>query len=221
MADFHILNTWIKNGEGPRLDFKTTITSRPKIARNLVAFANSRGGKLVVGVEDKGFLVGVDFEGEKYELEKTCQQYCSPQISIQRFSQLQSNGKIALVAEIAESLNKPHYAIDKNGNKKLYVRLNDSCITPPESIKTMLLNGDLNGLQRTYDYELAKRNLIKHLKNNETINVQDWAKIRNIKTESAQRFLVDILLEGVINLVRKNELVFELAWDALPKGSSF
>jgi len=210
MADFHILKSWIKNGEGPRLDFKTTITSRPKIARNIVAFANSRGGKLVVGVEDKGFLVGIDFEGEKYELEKTCEQYCNPQIKIQRFSQLQSNGKIALVAEIAESPNKPHYAIDKNGNKKLYVRINDTCITPPETIKNMLLNGELNGLQRTHDYELAKRQLVKHLKNTPTLSVDDWAAIRNIAPESAKRFLVDILLEGVIKLPQKNRLVFEL-----------
>jgi predicted HTH transcriptional regulator len=57
------LNTYIKNlikqGEHQQLDFKFEITDSKKIARSLVAFANTDGGKLLIGVKDNGAIAGV------------------------------------------------------------------------------------------------------------------------------------------------------------------
>jgi predicted HTH transcriptional regulator len=62
MDDFRYLHQRIKEGEGQHLDFKQHISSAEKIARTLVAFANSGGGQLLVGVDDQGEIVGVDPE---------------------------------------------------------------------------------------------------------------------------------------------------------------
>lgn len=207
MHDISIIKKWIQEGEGSRLDFKTTISSRPKIAKNIVAFANSRGGKLVVGIEDKGFVVGVDFEGEKYELEKAAKEHCSPSIKL-KFSKLNHQGKIVLIAEIEESKTKPHYSIDKNNKQNLYVRIADACVSPPAKIKTLILNGELNGLQRTYDYEVAKRRLLEYLKSNKELTAKEWSEVRNISETNAERFLIDILLEGAINMKEKNKEMY-------------
>jgi predicted HTH transcriptional regulator len=48
----------ILQGEGTTLDFKKTITSNEKIAKSLVAFANNRGGQLLIGVADDGSIKG-------------------------------------------------------------------------------------------------------------------------------------------------------------------
>jgi len=48
------LKDLISGGEGQQLDFKYCISDSRKIARTLSAFANSGGGKLLIGVRDNG-----------------------------------------------------------------------------------------------------------------------------------------------------------------------
>ena len=43
----------IRTGEGSRLQFKERIFDKYETGCELVAFSNSRGGKLIVGVKDK------------------------------------------------------------------------------------------------------------------------------------------------------------------------
>jgi predicted HTH transcriptional regulator len=59
------LRKLILQGEGATLDFKKTITSNEKIAKSLVAFANNKGGKLLIGVADDGTIKGVKSEDEE------------------------------------------------------------------------------------------------------------------------------------------------------------
>ena len=54
----------ILQGEGTTLDFKKTITNNEKIAKSLVAFANNKGGQLLIGVADDGSIKGVKSEDE-------------------------------------------------------------------------------------------------------------------------------------------------------------
>jgi predicted HTH transcriptional regulator len=49
--DTDVLEQLISKGEGVQLDFKQSINNQKKIARTLAAFANNRGGKLLVGVQ--------------------------------------------------------------------------------------------------------------------------------------------------------------------------
>ena len=55
----HHIKQLIFEGESVNLDFKKTITSCEKIAKTLVAFANNKGGRLLVGVLDNGTIKGV------------------------------------------------------------------------------------------------------------------------------------------------------------------
>ena len=52
----------IFEGEGVTLDFKKTITNCEKIARTMAAFANNKGGRLLIGVADDGTITGVKSE---------------------------------------------------------------------------------------------------------------------------------------------------------------
>ena len=60
---------WIEEGEHDRQDFKETISASRKLAKTLCAFANTRGGRLLVGVRDNGSLRHLDTEAEKQMLE--------------------------------------------------------------------------------------------------------------------------------------------------------
>ena len=56
------IKSLILQGEGVMLDFKKTITNTGKIAKSLVAFANNKGGKLLIGVAYDGSIKGVKSE---------------------------------------------------------------------------------------------------------------------------------------------------------------
>src|SRR6202000_617684 len=69
----------IFEGEGVSLDFKKTITSCEKIARTMVAFANNKGGRLLIGVADDGAIKGVKSDDEeRYMIEKAAHIFAKP-----------------------------------------------------------------------------------------------------------------------------------------------
>jgi predicted HTH transcriptional regulator len=49
----------IARGEGPRLDFKRDLSSPKSVLKDIVAFANTAGGTVVIGLDDDGSIVGV------------------------------------------------------------------------------------------------------------------------------------------------------------------
>ncbi|WP_432711120.1 AlbA family DNA-binding domain-containing protein [Pedobacter sp.] len=115
-------------GEGTMVDFKTTITSVEKIARTLVAFANNKGGQLLIGVADDGTIKGVKSEDEeRYMISKSANQFCKPAI-VHTFEEIKVEGKLVLVVHIDASDSGPHYALDEHKNWWVYFRVNDKSI---------------------------------------------------------------------------------------------
>lgn len=197
------INQWLLDGEGPQLDFKQSITSAPKIARSIVAFANSRGGTFLVGVGDKGHIIGVDAGGEMYELEKAALKFCSPPIEL-GFEEYEINGKIVLIVQVDESETKPHFALDKKGKKQIFVRIADQCVVPPPFVAEVLLNGDLNGLNRSARYFQRKKELQEFLNEHKTITAAGYAKQFQTSERNAMRSLLDYMFEGAIQLQDDN-----------------
>ena len=60
------LEKLISEGEHVHQDFKFAISDARKIAKSLSAFANTEGGRLLVGVKDNGKIAGVRSEEELY-----------------------------------------------------------------------------------------------------------------------------------------------------------
>ena len=58
----HKITRLIAGGESETLDFKQTISDASKIAKTLVAFANNKGGTLLIGVRDNGSISGIQFQ---------------------------------------------------------------------------------------------------------------------------------------------------------------
>lgn len=72
----------IAQGEGPRREFKRQLDNLESIAGEIVAFANSEGGCLYVGVDDQGSIVGLANSAEIFQtLNHLCRDRCIPPIS--------------------------------------------------------------------------------------------------------------------------------------------
>ena len=79
-AKSNYIKELIARGENQNLDFKFEISDARKIARTLSAFANSYGGKLLIGVKDNGVISGIRTDEEEYMIESAAHLYCKPAI---------------------------------------------------------------------------------------------------------------------------------------------
>jgi predicted HTH transcriptional regulator len=118
------LHTYIAEGEHQQQDFKFRVDDPRKIARTLCAFANTDGGRLLIGVKDNGKVTGVAPEEEYHVIEAAAELYCKPTINFT--SQVwQDDYKLVLEIIINPSHKKPHRAQDEDNKWKTYVRRKD------------------------------------------------------------------------------------------------
>src|SRR6187551_1489993 len=102
------LNELIEEGENDKVEFKRKFSSPEKIAKEMIAFANSKGGKILFGVDDDKTIIGVESEKGELELIQTAAKfYCEPEIEFTTEIMLLKRKDI-VVASIEESKNKPH-----------------------------------------------------------------------------------------------------------------
>jgi predicted HTH transcriptional regulator len=187
----------ILQGEGTTLDFKKTITNNEKIAKSLVAFANNKGGQLLIGVADDGSIKGVKSEDEeRYMITKSAHQFCKPAIEPE-FEEIYIDDKLVLVVKIAESDTKPHYALDENKKWWVYYRVNDKSILASKIIVDVIKKSSkANGQLITYTEQEKK--LFEHLNLEGRITLKQFSKLTRSSYRQAQKILVSLILSGVI-----------------------
>lgn len=118
------LAAYISEGEHQTQDFKFRVDDPRKIARTLCAFANTDGGRLLIGVKDNGKVAGVDPEEEYHIIEGAADLYCKPKVSFE--TQIwQDEHKLVLEVYVPPAPKRPVRAKDDEDKWKVYVRRDD------------------------------------------------------------------------------------------------
>jgi len=125
--DKHYLQQLISEGEHQQQDFKYRVSDAVKLARSVSAFANTDGGRLLIGVRDDGHLSGVRSEEEIHVMHQAAYKYCQPEASI-KFDTYHIDGRTIVVATIPPSVRRPVFALDEEGKKTAYIRIADENI---------------------------------------------------------------------------------------------
>jgi predicted HTH transcriptional regulator len=189
----------IEQGENQQLDFKFEISDAKKIARTFSAFANTDGGKLLVGVKDNGAISGIRTEEEDYMVESAAHLYCKPAIKY-RTRKWNVEGKWVLEVTIPRAKNKPQYAKAENGRWMAYVRVNDQNILA----NAVMLNvwKSKNQVRGVYiRYGTKEKILLRILKENEYLTSKEMAELSGIKKYIIEKILVKMIVIGVVDIV--------------------
>lgn len=187
----------IRSGESTRVEFKKTLSQVEKIAKTLVAFANTRGGILLVGIQDDKGIMGVsDVEEEKYILDQAATFYCRPNVRY-TLTEEQIAGKIVLVVDVPESDEKPHRSLSTHGEWLLYVRTGDQCILASPLV-ARALEMEKEGRDSKTDVPLTnnEKALYGFLDQKRRITLKDYAKLINVSKRRAYKILIDLVLSG-------------------------
>ncbi len=118
----------IAQGEHETQDFKFAISDPFKIAHSISAFANNRGGRLLIGVKDNGSVAGVRSEEDIYVVEQAAGMYCKPAQTVE-FTSFRVDGPLTVIrAEISPAADRPVLCRDAAGRFRAYYRVADENI---------------------------------------------------------------------------------------------
>lgn len=156
MDDKRYLQNLIKEGEHQQQDFKYRVSDALKLAKSVSAFANTDGGRLLIGVRDDGHMSGVRSEEEIYMMHQAAYRYCRPEASI-KFDTYHVEGRTIVVATISPSDKRPVCAIDEDGKQRAYIRIADeNIVASPVHLAIWRESQNPQGAMMTYTETVQK-----------------------------------------------------------------
>lgn len=193
----------IKNGESETLEFKVKANHPDKIVKEVVAFANTRGGKLLIGVSDDRRIVGLkSAEEDHYTLEKAITQYCFPEIKYHCQIIPVTARRSIIIYTIFESESKPHSIVldDRNKRRQGYIRLADRSVKASKEMKE-ILRRERKAKAIRFTYGEKEKVLLNYLDKHEFITLNNFAQIAGIRPYLASRTLVTLVLAKVLRII--------------------
>ena len=142
--------------ESERIEYKLQMID--DIYKEVIAFANTDGGVIYLGIDDKGNLVGIDNVDETYtRLTNGIRDAIAPDVTMFVRYILQDNKVIRI--EVGEGSFKPYYLKSKGMKPTgVYVRQGASSVqASPEQIRQMIKESDGDNYEdlRSLDQELS------------------------------------------------------------------
>lgn len=102
----------IENGENSYIEFKEDSVSNNKIAREMIALSNYKGGVIFLGVDDNGNVIGMTKNDNEERIMNVCHDIVKPRILPAYYEVIIGDAKVGVI-EIENGSNKPYYIEEK------------------------------------------------------------------------------------------------------------
>lgn len=192
----HFLKKLIEQGENQTLDFKHSISDSRKIARSLVAFANSDGGRLLIGVRDNGSIAGIRSDEEIYMVDTAAHLFCRPAIEY-TIKQHTTEGKAILEVVVSKGTRRPYQAKNEEGRWLAYFRHHDQNLVANRVLRQVWRKEEKKSgvLVR---FGKSENILMDYLKENGSITSSKFRKIARISPYRAEAILANLVIFKVL-----------------------
>ncbi len=198
------LNELIENGENQRVEFKRKFTEPEKIAKEMIAFANTHGGRILFGIDDDKTVVGVESEkGEIEYIDLAARFFCEPEL-VFTIDIMHIYRKDVIVVDIPESKLKPHRLIE-NGKRdedetKVYIRVKDKSVQASKETVKLLKKLRADSPAQIINLGDKEKALIDYLDKNERVTLHQFREYLNLSNRRASRILVNLVRADLIRL---------------------
>ena len=196
------LNVLIEGGENSHVEFKRKFSEPEKIAKEMIAFANSKGGSILFGVDDDKSVYGVESEKGEIELiSMAAKFFCEPEIKFTTEIE-HIYRKDVVIINIPESRTKPHRLIE-NGKEdadpnKVYVRFNDKSVLASKETIRVLKKSNPDSPPQIINLTDKEKALLEYLGKHERITMHEFKIMMNISNRRASRILVNLVRASLI-----------------------
>ncbi len=192
------LKKLVAQGEGAMLEFKRKAAYPEKIVREMIAFANSYGGVLLLGVGDDKTLPGLKFPEDESHVVQEALKKCRPRLPVREQFIPIGNARTIIRYDIDESDRKPHF-YSEGEQKTSYVRVNDQSIKASREIREIVKRARRKKDIR-FHYGEHEKFLMQYLDTNPNITLKRFIELSGLKKFQASKKLVLLVLADVLRI---------------------
>lgn len=190
----------MKTGESVNIEYKREVPRKSEnYIKSVIAFANTAGGRIIIGVDDKTHeVVGVDKDGVFKIIDNitnTISDMCYPQI----FPNIGVNtvdGKSVIVIEIYPGANRPYYIKSLGKEAGTYIRVSGTSRPADEAI---LKDLELQGTHHSFDEMVCVGHKYDADKAEQLCAAIKRYMVEAAKTKSEKEKVKDVTVQNLIN----------------------
>ncbi len=186
----------IAEGENQRLDFKYCVSDSRKIARTLSAFANTDGGRLLIGVRDNGSIAGIRSDEEIYMVDTAAQLFCRPVVEYS-VRQHTTGGKTILEVMVVRGSERPYQAMNEDGRWISWFRHLDQNLAA-NRVLLQVWRKEKKGSGVIVKFGKVENSLMEYLQKNGSITLSKFRKMSGISAYRAESILANLIIFRVL-----------------------
>jgi hypothetical protein len=195
---------WAAEGEGLGVEFKRRATHPEKIVRELIAFANTNGGVLLVGVSDEGTIPGIKFpEEDAFVIRKAIHLFCRYALKYQEEVVRVSPQRFVLVYKIMPSNRKPCYMRVGRSAPGVFIRVGDKTIKASAEMKEIMRKRTLDGELVPYGKEEQQIIRFLHLASSATLH--QILEHTHLSYKVVSTKLVSLVVAGMVRIIPREK----------------
>jgi len=178
--------------EGQTLERKSARIHPRDLANTLIAFANADGGRVLVGIEDDGTIIGIDPAADREQVERLLRaayEFCTPSVAIE-YQFVPYKGQSVLLIEVPVS---PRVHNHTNGRVYLRVLDRDQPLDADETLRVAFAKG-----QASYEIQPVRGATLDEVDQD---LVAEYARLRGLD-QPAERLLrgLNLLVEDTLTV---------------------
>lgn len=189
----------IQEGEHQKQDFKLRIDDSRKIAKTVAAFANTDGGRLLIGVRDNGTVGKINVQEELHMIQAAAEMYCRPPIKFQPQVWHVDVQKV-LEVSIDRSDERPHFAEIEPDKWRAYVRRDDEVFMANEVLLKVWEHENQGGQRWEFEYDAQKEALFQHLKVHSSVGFIKAARITGLDQTQTEDLLAQLVSWEILEM---------------------
>lgn len=200
----------ISEGEHQQLDFKFGIADSRKIARTMAAFANTDGGRLLIGVKDNGAIAGVRSEEELYMIQAASEMYTKPNVPFE-MKEWTIDKKKVLEIIIPKGKDMLHSAPEKKENYLVYIRAKDQNF-PVNAVWLKAYKWKNSKTGTFIQFGEKEKFLLQVLETEEKLSQSRYCKLAKINSRTAENIIAGFVAIGMVQInFTLNGVVYSLS----------
>lgn len=198
--EVHELHKLVAEGEGQHLEFKHKVAHPEKVVREMIAFANSDGGTILIGVDDNHELVGVKYPDEELlSLSEALQKFVKQRLIFHDSLIKLTEKKSVLRVDVPPDENPPIYFWLNEKERESYVRVNDMSIKASKEMNEIIRRKSKKRDIRFY-FAQHELELMKYLDTNPFITLYEFQTLTGLSRFAASRKLILLVLANVLKI---------------------
>jgi predicted HTH transcriptional regulator len=193
------LKRLVSQGEGSTLEFKRRATFPEKIIHEMIAFANTKGGILLLGIGDEGSLAGLKYPEDERHVMQEALKKVRPGLSYEETIIPISGTRTVIRYDIPESKTKPHCIIASDNVKTSYVRVDDKSIKASKELREIVRRKQRMKDVR-FQYGEHEKFLMQYLEEKKAITLKEFVELSGLNKFYASKKLILLVVANVLRI---------------------